>query len=507
MSVAVEDHGSKAPRRGGPSWKKARFGVAAAVVAGAAAVLAAPGAAGAAIVPATGEARTAAATVPPPQTFGYTGSQVSVTVPQGVNVARLDVVGAHGGPANQFAGSPKPGGDGAEITGQIAVTAGQVFTVRVGGAGGAGQTVPPSQGPAGGWGATGTGGSGGNSGAFTGGGGGGASGIYNGSGTSDPIAIAGGGGGAGGAGFVVNGGEGGSGGPTPGSGQNGTNPAGGPGGPGGAEAGGPGGPGGNANVVLQGGGGGGGGGGVHGGDGGGFGTIGGGGGGGGGAGSSSDSSGLQDSGVGPANTPLANGYITITWMYIPFTCQNQTVNVAQDSPGVAVQLSCPGPGAPSAFQILSLPAHGYLDNRDLAKGTFTYVPVAGYTGTDSIAFDAVTGDGYTSNTATVTFAVTPKPRPAMSLSASATQVVQGQSPVYTVHMPTGATGQIGFYDTSLPGPDKGIGLAPVVNGVATLAAPTKPLLVGQNVIQASYGGDDTYAANDSNQVTVTVTTP
>ena len=99
------------------------------------------------------------------------------------------------------------------------------------------------------------------------------------------------------------------------------------------------------------------------------------------------------------------------------------------------------------------------------------------------------------------------PRPSMSLSASVTQVTEGQSPVFTMRMPADATGEVGFYDLSLPGSDKGIGVAPIVDGVATLRTPARPLLLGQNMIQASYGGSAIYAANDSNTVTVTVTAP
>jgi len=98
----------------------------------------------------------------------------------------------------------------------------------------------------------------------------------------------------------------------------------------------------------------------------------------------------------------------------------------------------------------------------------------------------------------------------MSLSASVTQVTEGQSPVFTMRMPTDATGEVGevgFYDLSLPGSDKGIGVAPIVDGVATLRTPTRPLLLGQSMIQASYGGSAIYAANDSNMVTVTVIAP
>jgi hypothetical protein len=100
------------------------------------------------------------------------------------------------------------------------------------------------------------------------------------------------------------------------------------------------------------------------------------------------------------------------------------------------------------------------------------------------------------------------PRPSMELSASATQIVEGQpAPVFTLKMPTDATGEIGFYNLSLPGPDKGIGVAPIIDGTATLRTPTRALLLGQNDIQASYGGNDSYAAHDSNTVTVTVSSP
>jgi hypothetical protein len=42
-------------------------------------------------------------------------------------------------------------------------------------------------------------------------------------------------------------------------------------------------------------------------------------------------------------------------------------------------------------------------------------------------------------------------------------------------MPADATGDVGFYNTSLPVADKGIGVAPIVDGVAALPAPTRPL--------------------------------
>lgn len=193
---------------------------------------------------------------------------------------------------------------------------------------------------------------------------------------------------------------------------------------------------------------------------------------------------------------------TVTFV-VAQACYSQTLVVAQNSVGVPVQLACSASSAPSTFQVISLPAHGYLDNRDIPAGTFTYVPIAGYQGTDSVIFESVI-DGYASSPATVTFNVSPKPAAPMTLSASATQVIQGQSPVFTVQLPTDATGYVGFYNVSLNSSDEGIGVAPIVNGIATLQQPTRALLVGQNVIQASYGGNAIYAANDSNQVTVTV---
>ena len=103
--------------------------------------------------------------------------------------------------------------------------------------------------------------------------------------------------------------------------------------------------------------------------------------------------------------------------------------------------------------------------------------------------------------------VVTKAQPAVWISASTTQVVEGQAPVLTAHLPDDATGSVGFYDSALSGSDKGIGTAPIVNGVATLTAPSRPLLLGQNSVYAYYGGDRNYAVGGSNLVTITVTTP
>jgi hypothetical protein len=515
----------------------------------------------------------------------------NATVPAGVNAAYLDIVGGHGGVAAQGGGFNVDGGDGAEITGRIAVNPGEKLSVRVGGAGMNGSAAPPRTNLGGAWGATGYGGPGGSSGAFNGASGAGASGVFIG---TDPVAIAGGGGGAGGAGFVIHGGAGGSSGATVDAGHAGNGPGAGGGGGGGTESSGGGGAGGDSNPFAQGGGGGGGGAGYRGGGGGGGGGIGGGGGGGGGAGSSyipaSGELGLVT--LGRASDSLTDGFVTITWAdlmpacfaqnvdvpndspgvavhlsctadtrpdsfrilsgpshgtlrnvnlqfgvfgYVPQAgyagldtitfsavaagiesppetvtfvvaqqCYSQTVPVAQNTPGLPVQLHCSESTAPTMFELLTLPAHGFLDDRDLANGTFTYVPVPGFTGTDSLTFDSVTDDPFASQPATVTFIVTVMPRPSMILSANGYRVVEGSNPVFTVVMPGDATGYVGFYDTSFSGADKGIGVAPLVDGVATLVVPTRPLILGENIIQASYGGSSIYVANDSNRVTVTV---
>jgi hypothetical protein len=118
------------------------------------------------------------------------------------------------------------------------------------------------------------------------------------------------------------------------------------------------------------------------------------------------------------------------------------------------------------------------------------------------------GDGsYAPNQSNVVEVVVTKALPAVWIDASATQVVVGHAPVFTAHLPGDATGSVGFYDSAFSGSDKGIGTAAIINGVATLTAPTRPLLLGQNGVYAYYGGDPNYAPNGSNPITITVTTP
>lgn len=261
------------------------------------------------------------------ETFYYTGSQQTFTVPMGVTQLDYTVAGGAGGAgyaalAGELGGS---GGDGSVVTGTLTVTPGEQLIIEVGSSGanassnqqscggpfslyvgGAGGSNPDSSF---------SGGSGGdgncdlfNSGGG-GGGGGAASAILDSSNAALVVAAGGGGGGGAGAAAGYDGGAG------------GANASGGPGGGDGAGSGGQigaagssaGGTGGYDDVAgHESGGGGGGGGGLDGGDGGSAGQIGGGGGGGGGSGSSTTGSGVTVSA-----TNNGNGYVTLSWSTSP----------------------------------------------------------------------------------------------------------------------------------------------------------------------------------------------
>jgi hypothetical protein len=89
-------------------------------------------------------------------------------------------------------------------------------------------------------------------------------------------------------------------------------------------------------------------------------------------------------------------------------CFDQTVHVPAGSPGVGVQLHCTPANEPGEFRFTTLADHGHLDNDDLRRGTFTYVPLAGYAGTDTVGFESV-NRGFASKQAKVTFIVGPGP--------------------------------------------------------------------------------------------------
>ena len=391
------------PGGGGPRRRRRMRWPSTLVAGGALALTAAvPGVAVASPAPARVPAA-AAVTFPETEIFTYQGPVTqTVIVPAGAESASVQVIGAHGG-YTEGTCCPvikTPGGDGAVVTGLLQVRPGQTLSIKVGQYGGNGD-LDRSPGP-GGWGATGNGGRGGGASTREGAGGGGASSLAL---DGQSVAIAGAGGGGGGMGFIFpadKGGGGGSGGAPPDAGINGSGPGAGKGGRAAAYSQGAGANGSGGNYT--GGGGGGAGAGVAGGAGGSGGGFGGGGGGGGGAASSGYTALLGSATIGRSGNET-NGRVIIGWNATP-QCPNQTVNVPRNSPGVPVQLSCSDLSRPDSFRILTLPDHGFLDNRNLQAGTMTYVPKPGYSGADSMTFQAVRG-GLWSAPATVTFLVGP----------------------------------------------------------------------------------------------------
>jgi hypothetical protein len=444
----------------------------AAVAAGACVAMTAWGAwgggAGAASASALAAARIPAASVT--ETFGYAGEVTqTAVVPVGATLAQVAVIAGKGGGTKGLR-THVTGGDGAQVSGQIAVSAGEVLRLQVAGHGG---NANYNHGPGGGgWGATGHGGHGGAAFYGDGGGGGGASGLEI---DGNTVVTAGGGGGAGGRGLYETyaGGPGGSSGATVDPGHNG----------GGLSAGKGGGGGGGADGGFGGGGAG----------------IGAGGGGGGGAGSSHHTSRLEAPQVVRGTTSDGNGLIVITWNDVSApVCADQAVDVPLDSPGVPVGLPC---SRITGSRIDAGPRHGHLVNVDPAAGTFSYVPDLGYTGDDELTFQGLFGD-LASAVHTLTFVVR-DPAP-MDLTASSDHVVLGHPPVLTVTMPAGATGIVGFYDEDLPGTGKAIGTVPITGRLATLVTPTRELGVGTHSVYASYGGNARYGPADSNVVVIIV---
>jgi len=156
-------------------------------------------------------------------TFNFTGGAQTFTVPPTVTNITVTLTGASGGSGGNDGGSGGLGGAVGQVTGTLAVTPGQAFTVFIGSAGGGGSssvnnTGGGSAGSSGGAPLGGGGGRGGNAGGKStsswwlgttytysggGGGGGGAAWLYRSTNigtTNIPLAVASGGGGGGGAG-------------------------------------------------------------------------------------------------------------------------------------------------------------------------------------------------------------------------------------------------------------------------------------------------------------------
>jgi DNA-binding beta-propeller fold protein YncE len=103
------------------------------------------------------------------------------------------------------------------------------------------------------------------------------------------------------------------------------------------------------------------------------------------------------------------------------TCQGTTASTAFQT-SVTLSLSCAdADGDPLTNSVLSTPAHGTLGQ--LANGTLTYTPAAGYTGTDSFTFDATDGTN-TSAPATVEITVAAPPAPPTQTSPPPTRLTK-----------------------------------------------------------------------------------
>ncbi|MFE4592313.1 prealbumin-like fold domain-containing protein [Streptomyces laurentii] len=94
-----------------------------------------------AVFPALALADTAPAPRQVSQTFAFTGAPEQVTVPENVCAVTVDAFGAAGG-GGQYG---VPGGLGAEVSAAFGVTAGEVLTVNVGGAGHSGDDSDPQR--------------------------------------------------------------------------------------------------------------------------------------------------------------------------------------------------------------------------------------------------------------------------------------------------------------------------------------------------------------------------
>jgi hypothetical protein len=514
------------PGRGAMPATRAATSRRGAVAAGAAIALTATTAL-AALAPASASAAAARPLAgPQTDTFGYAGpvAQTDI-VPEGATSAAIRVIGGKGGSTPGDRGTTVTGGDGAIVTGTLAVSAGQVLTLKVAGRGG--DPDGTSHVGAGGWGATGDGGAGGTGYGYAAGGGG-ASGLEIG---GEVLVIAGGGGGGGGYGYfpggigvgvgapkrVVDGGPGGSSGTTVDPGHNGSGGAGGKGGGGAANGVPAGGKGGDGTSLKGGGGGGGGGAGATGG-GGGAGAVRSAppyvdsGGGGGGAGSSRFTSRLQSPDVKRGSTSDDNGLIQITWNNVTRRLPSMTLTATSTTAGLGyppeliVTMPSNATGRVGFYDFDLAGADKGIGTAPLVNGVATLAEPTRNLVLGKNAIQASFGgdaiwEPADSNTVVITVT---RPTAPMLLVSSANPVVVGHPPVLTVTMPANATGYIAFYDDDQPGTDKGIGTAPIINGVAALAMPTKDLAVGIHIIHASYVGDATYLPSDSNYMAVTV---
>lgn len=115
------------------------------------------------------------------------------------------------------------------------------------------------------------------------------------------------------------------------------------------------------------------------------------------------------------------------------------------------------------------------------------------------------GDGFVR----ITLALAPQPPMALTTGSGDkfAIVTAGSDVPVRLQMPADATGEVGFYNDNVPGSDKGVGVAKLVDGVATYDVPAWWLPLGFNHLTACYGGNSRYAASDSSPITILVDPP
>jgi hypothetical protein len=126
--------------------------------------------------------------------------------------------------------------------------------------------------------------------------------------------------------------------------------------------------------------------------------------------------------------------------------------------------------------------------------------------------DSSYGLGKAGQSGSVTITPIAKPHVPLSLSVSTNALGWDQPLTLTGHFPTDFTGSVGFYNNINRGCDgapggqcEGLGVAAVKNGAAVLTLGSSRLGLGIHPLHVSTGDDAHYNANDSAEVTVTVT--
>ena len=209
----------------------------------------------------------------------------------------------------------------------------------------------------------------------------------------------------------------------------------------------------------------------------------------------------------------------------PPTAYSKTI---QTNAGTPVQITTTGtdliPGQLLKFSVVGLPQHGTLTNP--TSNSVTYVPNAGFSGTDSFTYKATDGQGVSSNIATVSITVNPPPPPPTAdnktiqtnaFTPTTVNASQNNSPTaYSKTIPTNAGTPVQITTTGT-GPIPGQLLKFSVVGLpqhGTLTNPTSNSVT--YVPNAGFSGTDsfTYKATDGQgvssniaKVSITVNAP